>query len=381
MVAMPSPAHLRANQSLKWTFFDEDVLAAWVAEMDYGLAPAVSAALHDAIDRGDTAYFSVISERASAEAASGFWNERIGWSVPPDQVFHAPDVVEGVRRAIVHLSRPESPVLLHTPAYYPFFSAVERANRPLIEVPCRPDDQGVYRLDLEAIDASFSSGAGSLVLCNPWNPVGRSFDRAELEAVTSLARSHGARVISDEIHAPLTFDGNYHVPAASVDPETVITVTSASKAWNLPGLKCAQVFLTNQSDVELWSRYFEHYKVGVSNLGLIANAAAFADGRDWLDEVKGVLAGNRRLLGDLLTTHLPDVGYTEPEATYLAWLDFAAYGLEEPAGFFLDEARVALTDGEPFRGESLTHARLNFATTPAILTEVVERMAGALDRR
>lgn len=380
MITMHSAAQLRTNQSLKWTFFDDDVLAAWVAEMDYGLAPAVAAALHEAIDRGDTAYFSIVAERASAEAAAGFWKERIGWSVPSDQVFHAPDVVEGVRRAIVYLTRPDSPVVLHTPAYFPFYSAVERANRPLIEVACEPDDDGLYRLDLDGIDAAFASGAGSLVLCNPWNPVGRSLDHNELEAVTSLARSHGARVISDEIHAPLTAEGHTHIPTASVDPETVVTVTSASKAWNLPGLKCAQVFLTNPSDVEFWSGYFEHYKIGVSNLGLIANTAAFRDGRDWLDEVKAVLEGNRSLLGELLSSRLPDVGYREPEATYLAWLDFAAYGLEEPAAFLVDNAKVALTEGSPFRGDSSTFARLNFATTPEILTEVVERMATTLER-
>lgn len=380
MVTMQTAAQLRANESLKWTFFDDDVLAAWVAEMDFGLAPRIADALHAAIDRGDTAYFSVVAERESAEAAAEFWRDRIGWTVPSDQVFHAPDVVEGVRRAIVYLTRPDSPVVLHTPAYYPFFSAVERANRPLIEVACRPGDEGRYALDLEGIEAAFATGAGSLVLCNPWNPVGRSFARRELEEVTALARSHDARVISDEIHAPLTFAGHQHVPAASVDPESVITVTSASKAWNLPGLKCAQVLLTNPADVEFWSGYFEHYKIGVSNLGLIANAAAFREGRDWLDDVKETLEANRRLLGQLLESHLPDVGYTEPEATYLAWLDFAAYGLSEPAAFLVEQAKVALTEGAPFRGDSSTYARLNFATTPQILTEVVERMAAALHK-
>jgi cystathionine beta-lyase len=336
--------------------------------------------LHAAIDRGDTAYFSIAAERASAEAASSFWADRIGWTVSSDQVFHAPDVVEGVRRAIVYLTKPDSPVVLHTPAYFPFFSAVERANRPLIEVPCVTDEDGRHRLDIERIESAFLAGAGSLILCNPWNPVGRAFTRAELEEVTALARRHGARVISDEIHAPLTASGHTHVPTASVDAETVITVTSASKAWNLPGLKCAQVFLTNPSDVKFWSGYFEHYKIGVSNLGLIANAAAFSDGRKWLDDVKQVLEANRSLLGQLLESHIPDVGYVEPEATYLAWLDFASYGLREPAAFLLAEAKVALTEGEPFRGDSSSFARLNFATTPEILTEVVERIAAALSR-
>ena len=172
-----------------------------------------------------------------------------------------------------------------------------------------------------------------------------------------------------------------HTPAALVDPETVVTVTSASKTWNLPGLKCAQVILTNERDGEIWSAYFEHHKIGVSNLGIIASAAAYNDGRDWLDDVKAQLTRNRDLLGKLVAEHLPDVGFVPPEGTYLAWLDFGRTAIERPAEFFMEEARVALTDGEPFRGDSSQHARLNFATTPEILTEVVERMGSALSRR
>ena len=377
-MSSPTPSELRATGSLKWTYFPEDVLAAWVAEMDYGLAPPIARALHDAIDRGDTGYFSVEAERASATAAAGFWADELGWSPGAERTFHAPDVVEGVRRAIMHLTAEGSPVVLHTPAYYPFFSAVDRSGRKLVEVVCSPDEQGRFRLNLDGINGAFTQGAGSLVLCNPWNPVGRSFDETELADVIEIARRHGARVISDEIHAPLVGSGSWHTPAASVDPETVVTVTSASKAWNLPGLKCAQVMLTNDRDVDVWSSYYEHYLVGVSNLGLIANAAAFSEGRQWLASVKERLDRNRELLGRLLDEHLPRVGYVQPEATYLAWLDFSGYELKQPGEYFLEEAKVALTDGEQFRGNSETRARLNYATTTQVLTDVVERMASAL---
>lgn len=371
---------LRAVRSLKWTHFEEDVLAAWVAEMDFGLAPPIAEALHGAIDRGDTGYFSETAERASAAAAASFWTDRFPLAVDADMVFHAPDVVQGLGRAVTHLTRPESPVILHTPAYFPFFSMLEMVGRPLIEVACRSGAEGRYRLDLDGIERAFADGAGALVLCNPWNPTGRVFDRSELEDVTAIAARYGGRIISDEIFAPMTLPGATHLPTASVDPETVITVTSASKTWNLPGLKCAQVILTNEGDAEVWADYFEHYKVGVSNLGIIASEAAYNHGRDWLDCIKGRLADNRDLLGKLASEHLPGVGYTPPEGTYLAWFDFNGTGVDRPAEFFLEEARVALTDGEPFRGGSSRHARLNFATTPEILTEVVERMGSALER-
>ncbi len=373
-----SPADLRGAGSLKWTFYEPDVLAAWVAEMDFGLAPGIADALHAAVDRGDTGYFSVVAERASAAATARYWTEELGLAVEPGRVFHAPDVIEGVGRALTHLTEPDTPVIVHTPIYFPFFGLLRQIDRPVIEVACTRDSGGVYRLDIDGLRAAFAAGAGSLILCNPWNPTGRSFTAPELEAVVDVAREHGGRVISDEIHAPLTYPGVTHIPAAVVDPDTVVTVTSASKAWNLPGLKCAQVILTNDRDVEIWSTSFEHYQVGVSNLGLIAAVAAYDQGREWLAEVKRRLAANRAMVTAYVHEELGDVGYSEPEATYLAWLDFSRFGLDDPATFLLAEARVALSSGTPFRGDGRRHARLNFATTPEILAEILERMGSAL---
>lgn len=372
------PRELRKRGGLKWTGHDEGVLAAWVAEMDYGLAPPVKAALHDAVDRGDTAYFyPAITERA-AEAATGFWRDRFGWIVEPSQVFPVPDVVEGIRRAIVHLTRPDSGVILHTPVYFPFFSMVERSGRQLVEVPSVLDEDGVFRLDLEGIDDALQRGAGSIVLCNPWNPTGRSFTRDELAEVTVLAQTYGARVISDEIHAPLTYRNALHTVAADLAPETVVTVTSASKAWNLPGLKCGQIVLTNEADADFWRDYYTPDKVGVGTFGLIANAAAYSDGRQWLSEVMDRLHENRKLLGELIDKQLPTVGYVPPDATYLAWLDFSDHGLDDPAAYLLDRAGVACTGGVPFGEGGRGRARLNFATHPDILTEMIERIAQAL---
>lgn len=380
MVTADDVSRLRAGGGLKWSYFDEDVLAAWVAEMDFGLAPSVSEALHDAVERGDTGYPYPLIERRAAAAATSFWDDRLGWSVPPERVFPAPDVVEGTRRAISLLTPPGTPVILHSPVYFPFFSMVERAGRDVVEVPCSPGDDGRYSLDLDRIEQAFAGGAGSLVLCNPWNPTGRSLSRAEIEQVVGLAETHDARILSDEIHAPLTYQDTRHVPAASLSPETVVTVTSASKAWDLPGLKCAQVVLTCDADVEKWSSYYTPEKVGAGTFGLIANAAAYGGGRMWLVEVMRRLEANRSLLDRLVETLLPAVRYSRPEAGYLAWLDFRAYGLDNPAEHLLEKARVALTDGNPFGSGGLGHARLNFATHEPVVIEIVERMAKELEK-
>ena len=369
--------HQLIKNGLKWGYYDEDVLPAWVAEMDFGIAPAIGQTLHEAVDRADTGYLYPSAMEETARAATGFWAERLGWQVDPERVMAAPDVVEGTRRAIVHLTQPGSSVILPTPAYYPFFSMVERSGREQVEVPGIVDDGGRYILDLDGIDRALTAGAGSIVLCIPWNPTGRSFSVQELSALIEVVESHGGRIISDEIHASLTYPGHEHVVAADIAPDTVITVTSASKAFNLPGLKCAQVVLTNDDDVDVWSKYFTLEKVGAGTFGLFANTAAYESGGDWLDGVKRKLEVNRRLLGELMSTHLPEVGYREPEATYLAWLDFSAHGHHKPSAYILEHARVALNSGAPF-GSGEGYARLNFATTEAVLTQMVKRIAGAL---
>ena len=368
---------MTARPCLKWNYYEPDVLAAWVAEMDFGLAPAVTKALHDAVDRGDTGYPYPALEWAVAEAATGFWQQRFGVVIEPDRVFAAPDVIEAGRRAIMHLTEPDSPVVIHPPVYFPFYSMVERAGREVIEVPAIRDQSG-YRIDVAALDRAFADGAGSVVLCNPWNPVARALTADEVAEVVSVAARYGARVIADEIHAPILYDGRAHTMAAAVGPETVITITAASKAYNLPGLKCAQVVLTNDRDLGVWRDYFTPDKVSVGTFGLIASAAAYADGGSWLDDVLVRLQENRDLLVAFVAERLPRVGLHLPEATFLAWLDFSDYGWEDPAEVLLADARVALSGGLPFGPGGEGHARFNFATDEETLTDILDRMEAVL---
>lgn len=377
-----TPARLRERNTVKWNRFDSDVLALWVAEMDYPTAPGVRAAIRAAVDREEFGY-PRFGHDALPIATADWCADRYGWTVNPEWVAIVADVLKGVELAIGFLTRPQSPVVLPVPAYMPFFDVLQVAGRGRVEVPVVPDAAGRYGLDLDAVASAFAAGAGSIILCNPFNPLGTVFTAAELRAVVDLAATHGARVIADEIHAPLVYDGR-HVPAASVSPaaaETVVTVMSASKAWNLPGLKCAQLILSNPADAAIWRRVNWLNWMGASTVGITANLAAYRDGAPWLDAVLQYLRCNRDRVADTLPARVPGLQVTRPEGTYLSWLDLRALDLpEEPADYLLQHARVALNPGIPF-GAGSGCARLNFATTAAILDDALDAIVAALTGR
>lgn len=374
---------LRRRGTVKWNYFDPDVLALWVAEMDFPTAPPVLAAIKDAVQREEFGYPRMPVPAALPQSVAAWASSRYGWHVDPGLVHVLPDVLKGVELAIEYYSPAGSAVILPTPAYMPFFDVPAIVGRPIAEVPMAQDG-GRYALDLDGIDAAFAAGAGVLILCQPYNPLGRCFSRDELTALARVVARRGGRVVSDEIHAPLVYGGN-HVPYASISDETAghtITLTSASKAWNLPGLKCAVAITGNDSDEERWQSIPMLKTHGASTIGIAANIAAFSEGGPWLGRLMDHLDGNRKLLAELLGEHLPQVRYSMPEATYMAWLDFRELRLDqEPADFFLARARVAMNPGPAFGGNGPGHARLNFATTTSILEQAVKAMAAAVQNR
>jgi cystathionine beta-lyase len=369
-------ATLRRAGGVKWSMYP-DAIGAFVAEMDFGTAPPVTAALHAAVAGGAFGYLPAALAEAMSSAYAAFSRDRYGWAVDPADVRPVADVVAGLTLAIEHFSAPGTPVVLPTPAYMPFVSVPPRLGREVIEVPLTAE----RNYDLDALDAAFAAGGDLLILCNPHNPVGRVLSPAEMLAIAAVVDRYGGRVFSDEIHAPLVFPGHRHVPYASLSPVTAghtLTATSASKAWNLPGLKCAQVVLSNDPDRETWARVGPLAEHGSSNLGVIANTAAYAEGGPWLAEVLAYLDGNRRLLADQVAELLPGVGYTPPEGTYLGWLDFRATGPAEPAAYFLEKAGVAMTDGALCGEAGRGFGRLNFALPRPVLREAVRRIAAAM---
>jgi cystathionine beta-lyase len=375
---------LRSRGGLKWTYAGPDVLGAFVAEMDFGTAPQIEAALRDMITRNDFGYLTPGAVQEMAEAVAGWLAGQYGWTVDPARIRPLPDVIKGLEAAITVFSRADSPVILPTPAYMPFLTVPPLLGRQIIQVPMITAG-GRLALDLDGIDAAFRAGGHLLILCNPCNPAGRVYTRDELAAVAEVTQCHGGRVFADEIHAPLVYPGHQHIPYASVSALAAahtVTATSASKGWNLPGLKCAQLILTNDADMEKWDVAGGLATRGTSTPGVRANIAAFTASRGWLAEVVGYLDGNRRLLAELLAEHLPGVRYLPPEGTYLAWLDCRGLGLgDSPGEFFLDKAQVMVNDGPAFGDAGHGHVRLNFATPRPILAEIVRRMGQAAANR
>ncbi len=350
--------------------------------MDFGAAPCITAALHAAVDAGAFGYLPTALVQDMAAAWAAWQRQRHGWEIGPEAVFAIPDVIHGFELAMDFFSRAGSPVILPTPAYMPFLAVPGWHGRPILEVPMARDGDGRYVLDLEGIDRAYAAGGDLLVLCNPCNPVGRVFTADELAGVTEVVDRHGGRVFADEIHGALTFPGHEHLPYAATSATAAghsVTATSASKAWNLPGLKCAQLAITNARDAETWSRIGFMASHGTANLGVVASTAAYRDAGPWLDGVLAYLDRNRAALGRLLAEHLPGARWTSPEGTYLAWLDLRGTGAgDHPGEFFARHAGVGLVDGIACGPPGLGHARLNFATPLPVLTEMVQRMGAAL---
>jgi cysteine-S-conjugate beta-lyase len=244
------------------------------------------------------------------------------------------------------------------------------------------DEDGFFTLDLDAIEDAFRAGGHLLIFCNPYNPLGRVFTADEIARLTAVVDRHGGRVFADEIHAPLVYPGQRHLPYAASSPAAAahtLTATSASNAWNLPGLKCAQVILSSDADRKVWAELNFFVWRGASNPGVAASIAAYRHGQAWLDEVLAYLDDNRRLLAGLLRRHLPQVRYRPPDGTYLAWIDCTAMDLPgSPGALVTERAHVTVVDGPAFGDGGPGAFRLNFATPGPILAEMVGHIAAAL---
>jgi cysteine-S-conjugate beta-lyase len=374
-------AVLRARGSSKWTAPGPDGFGAGVAEMDFGAAPAILDALAALSAGANFGYLSPVLADQLAEACAEFQRRRYGWAVDPALVHHVPDVLKALEIAITRFSRPGSPVILPTPAYMPFLSVPGFLGRDIIQVRMI-DDDGFFTFDLDAIEDAFRAGGHLLIVCNPYNPLGRVFTAKEITQLTDVVDRHGGRVFADEIHGPLIYPGQIHIPYAATSPTAAahtLTATSASKAWNLPGLKCAQVILSSEADRQRWEEMGFFAAHGASNPGVAANIAAYRHGEAWLDQVIAYLDDSRRLLADLLRRHLPQVRYRPPDGTYLAWLDCTAMDLPgSPGALVTDRGRVTVVDGPAFGDGGPGAFRFNFATPQPILTQMVEHIAAAL---
>ncbi|HEY7993402.1 MAG TPA: aminotransferase class I/II-fold pyridoxal phosphate-dependent enzyme [Candidatus Eremiobacteraceae bacterium] len=372
---------LHERRSEKWATHPADVLPAFVAEMDFDLAAPVRDAIDEAVARGDVGY----AHSAELPAAFAYFaRDRFAWDVDEAEIFAVPDVMAGVAEALHILSPPEARVVINPPVYPPFYDVIPHEGRTIAAAPLAQDKSGRWSLDFDALERAFASGARAYLLCSPHNPVGRVWTQAELREVIALCERYGVALVSDESHAPLTMPGVAFTPAPSVSGELpCVALWSASKAFNIAGLKCAVIGassgnIRDKLRARLKSRPDE-IESRIGHLGVIATIAAFRHGAPWLDSLREYLDGNRRLLGDLLQEKIPQARYVPPEAAYLAWLDCTRLAIDgDPAQRFLERGRVALEPGRKFGPFADRFVRLNMGTSRALLREIVTRMAAAL---
>jgi cystathionine beta-lyase len=397
---------LRTRTSEKWTAFPADVLPLFVAEMDYPLAAPIVTALADRVRASDTGY--VGSPGPLAPAFAAFAKRHWGWEVDPARVRTTTDVSVAIVETLRVAISPGDRVVITPPVYPPFFELVPEAGGVVVEVPLleispagtgtagsagtgpagsvsnstgHRDDGGTWILDLDGLEQQFAAGARAFLLCNPHNPLGLVHSRAQLERVAELALRYGVTVISDEIHGPLVHSDAEFVPFLTVSDaarEIGVAVSSASKAFNLAGTKCALMVTASARGDAMLARLPEEVGFRTSLLGLHASVAAFTEGDVWLGGALRAIESNRSLLASLLAERLPEVGFRMPGASYLAWLD--CRGLDwgdNPAAHALASARVALNSGQDFGAQGRGFMRLNFACSPEVLTEAVDRLAAA----
>lgn len=382
-VAAPNLAELHTHRSTKWRDFDPDVLPLPVAEMDFPVAQPIRDVLAEMVAKSDLGYLGAIPElgKGFAHFAGTRWN----WEIDPLQVRAATDVGVAVVEILRVFTNPGDSILLSSPVYHNFFNWINETKLNLVDVPFeRTGDESAnpWEINWDGIEKAYASGLKAHILCSPHNPLGRIYTKEELLRIVALAKRYNVLVISDEIHAPLTYKGNTFVPMLSLGPDAQavsVTVTAASKGWNIAGLKCAIIVTQNE---EMNARLAAmplavHYRASL--LGGFATAVAFSDGGQWLDSVIENLDHNRHMIKELLASQLPSVRYHIPDNSYLAWLDVEALNLgENPTETLIKKGRVAFSAGHTFGKQCSQYVRLNFATSPTILTEAIHRIARAI---
>lgn len=375
---MPFPldvpeSDLRRRRSQKWVAYPEDVLPLFVAEADVLLAPAIRDRLAAAVADGDTGYSAEI-ERLSEVCARYY--SRFGYEVPEDSVVPVNDVGVGVRESLARILPAGSGVIYTPPVYMPFAPWIRRVKMSPVAVPLADHDGADPHLDLEGIERALADGARGVLLSHPHNPTGVVHSATELAALADLTARYDAVVVADEIWAPLTMPGiefRSFLAASETAREVGLAISSASKAFNLAGLKCA--FVVNSNPDRFHVRR-SSLSGAVGHFGALAAEVALTDSLEWLDDLRAALASNLDLMERLMTEHLPRARWRRPDAGFVAWIDFRGYpGLgDDPAATFLDEGRVALSNGPAFGSEGKGFARVNFACSEELLTEAFTRM-------
>ena len=376
-------AELHTHRSEKWRGFPQDVLPLPVAEMDFPVAEPIKAILTEMVAHSDLGYLGPIPELGLG--FKKFAAERWNWNVDEKQVRAATDVGVAVVEILRVFTSPGDSILISSPVYHNFYTWIKETHLNLVDAPFeRTGDEATnpWVINWASIEAAYAAGIKVHLLCSPHNPLGFIYSKQDLLKIVALAKRHNVLVISDEIHAPLTFPGETFIPILTLgsDAESVsVCVTAASKGWNIAGLKCAIIISQNEQMNSKLANLAPAMHYRASLLGGFATAVAFAEGGVWLDTVLAQLDHNRHLIKTLLAEKLPTVRYHIPQNSYLAWIDVESLNLgEDPSVALVEKARVAFNSGHTFGKQCDQYVRLNFATSPEIITEAIDRIARSL---
>ena len=383
LVSAPSLAELQRRRSEKWRGFSHDILPLPVAEIDYPVAEGIREVLSEMILNSDFGYLGSIPEMGTS--FSGFAKRRWNWDVEPTFVRIATDVGVAVVELLRVFAKSGDKVLISSPVYQNFYTWINETKISMVDIPFVKNREEVdgtgWSHDWAGIEKAYQSGIKVHLLCSPHNPMGKVYTREDLLRIVALAKQYGVTVLSDEIHAPLTFKEQSFTPLLALGDDAAevgVAVTAASKGWNIAGLKCAVIISQSAKMHEKLNELPPALHYRASLLGAFATVAAFEKGEIWLDAVLEQLDQNRRLIAELINCKIPAIGYTIPHCSYLAWLDVSKLNLgEDPGAAILERAKVAFNPGHIYGSLGKDHVRLNFATSPEIISEAFDRMARA----
>ena len=379
--ALPIEA-MRARRGIKWRRYGDEVLPASIADMDFAVAEPVQRAIRSLVDQHDYGYAHREGHDRVESAFADRMRTRFGWDAGHERTVLISDVLQGIAAAILAFSEPGDGVVVQTPIYPPFLSGIDGTGRRRVLNPL-VDSRVRLVVDAEGLRGVVDDRTRILLLCNPHNPSGRAFEREELAAIGSIAVERDLVIVSDEIHCDLVYPGGRHIPTGSLGQEIAartITLNSATKGFNIAGLRCGVLHFGAPALKERFVQRIPPKLLGTPGItGIDATIAAWDHAQPWADKVVALLQQNRDWLAEAVAREFPGAVMRLPEATYLAWIDFSRLGLPQPAGtFFLEKARVGLSPGDNFGEQYGAFVRLNFATSPAILKEIVARMAAAV---
>tara|TARA_Y100001970_G_scaffold168248_1_gene205799 strand:+ start:11329 stop:12477 length:1149 start_codon:yes stop_codon:yes gene_type:complete len=373
---------VRNRPGIKWERHGNDVLSAWVADMDVEVPDFIKQAVIERIEVGGLGYGFYDEPIPVLEAFKSRMNTAFGWNVETEDVMRVHDVIQGLEWVLHTLTPPGSEIVVQTPVYPPFYSSVEGIGRKWVANPLLESEKG-WALDFDHLaEVAKGDNVSALLLCHPHNPCGYVMTPADLAQIIEIADANDLLVISDEIHCDLVYSPHRHVPTASISElaaQRTVTLVAATKTFNMAGLRMAFIHSSSRQYSPQLKEIRPRMIGGINGLGQVATVAGWEKGDAWIAELVAGLDHNRHLLAELLKEHLPEIRYRPPQATYLSWLDCRELDLgDDPAETFMSRGKVALNSGLDFGIEGTGHVRLNFATSPEMLTMIVERMASAV---